>query len=495
MAIITVVLIASALVFINIRKNEISRELLKEINREFAGEFTVEGVRIGNLLSYPVLDVSLSGVRFWDSKEPSERRRNLIIDVDGMRFNADLDDIRNRRILISKLVLNRARLILERDSKGEQIITKAFSKSAEATEGKDSSQLMVQIQDIEIMEAELTVIDNSSGIYIPMEIEWLEGDLNYDGSLVHGRARGVIDPEKLMDTLDLTTDPFKIELDASYGIDLKGRKLSVKGPLTLFDELKFSMDLNMDYMDEENLVMNLNSAEGGLDLERIFQPKLASDTLDVEEEKTKMGLEGRVRLDSKLEWKPQKGLPWQEAMSAERSIEGDDLDFKGADLDEFIQKFRQSQNFNLADVGAVMFAGPAGLAITKGRDFASLAFARIGDSTHVSKFLARWRFSHGRILAQDVAMSTRKNRIAVDGAYKVWNDSLRFNIRVIDRKGCELVGQRIYGTFDDLKFGKVNIIKTFLGPVKNFFVDLGLVKCDRVYQGRVPHPEPVRERN
>jgi len=175
-------------------------------------------------------------------------------------------------------------------------------------------------------------------------------------------------------------------------------------------------------------------------------------------------------------------------------IEGRNLRLKGADLDKFIDNFRRSQKFNLADVGAVMFAGPAGLAITKGGDYAGLAFASKGDSTHIGEFLAEWSLNKGILRTNDVALSTKRNRLSVDGKYNLVNDSLRFNFHVLDKKGCELVGQRVYGTSEEMKMGRVSLIKTFLGPVKNFFYDMGMVKCEIVYEGRVEHPSSKKKR-
>ena len=166
----------------------------------------------------------------------------------------------------------------------------------------------------------------------------------------------------------------------------------------------------------------------------------------------------------------------------------------GAYLDQFIDNYSRSQKFNLADVGAVMFAGPAGLAITKGGDYASLALASKGDSTQVGKFLAEWSLNKGVLKTNDVALRTLRNRLSVNGRYNLVTDSLRFNFYVLDRKGCEMVGQKIYGTSQEIKTGRVNLIKTFLGPVKNFFRDLGIAKCDIVYEGKVQHPDTKKNK-
>ena len=82
------------------------------------------------------------------------------------------------------------------------------------------------------------------------------------------------------------------------------------------------------------------------------------------------------------------------------NLEGKNLKIYGIDLDDVIQKYKRSQQFNLADVGAVMFAGPAGLAVTKGTDFARLAFTKAGDSTEVNHFVADWNMKNG-VLAQN----------------------------------------------------------------------------------------------
>jgi hypothetical protein len=135
-----------------------------------------------------------------------------------------------------------------------------------------------------------------------------------------------------------------------------------------------------------------------------------------------------------------------------------------------------------------MFAGPAGLAVTKGTDFARLAFTKAGDSTEVNHFVADWNMKNGVLAPKDLALSTDKNLIATSGWYKIQNDSLDFTISILDKRGCELLGQRIYGQAIDPQYGQVKFVKTLLGPVKNFFRNVGIAKCDTIYQGKVMHP-------
>jgi len=241
--------------------------------------------------------------------------------------------------------------------------------------------------------------------------------------------------------------------------------------------------LNLDYKERTTLNMNLNSTGEGLKLENLLNAE--PDSLS---EGQQIAFNGNVGFTSHFRWMPEPEVSFIESVDLRFSIEGNDLQLRGADLDKFIDNFKRSQKFNLADVSAVMFAGPAGLAITKGGDYASLAFASKGDSTHVGKFLADWSLKDGELKTNDVALSTLRYRLSVDGKYNMVNDSLGFGFHVLDKKGCEMVGQRIYGSSKEIKMGRVNLIKTFLGPVKNFFYDLGMVKCNIVYSGRVEHP-------
>jgi uncharacterized protein involved in outer membrane biogenesis len=56
----------------------------------------------------------------------------------------------------------------------------------------------------------------------------------------------------------------------------------------------------------------------------------------------------------------------------EVTLRGENLTLYGNDLDREFARFESSQNFNLVDVGAFFFAGPIGLAVTKGYNFGSI---------------------------------------------------------------------------------------------------------------------------
>jgi AsmA protein len=176
------------------------------------------------------------------------------------------------------------------------------------------------------------------------------------------------------------------------------------------------------------------------------------------------------------------------SLNGELNLYGRDLLLYGIELDEVIKKFKRSQNFNLVDLGAVMFAGPAGLALTKGSNYAAMLVTNYGATSHVTELVSDWKFENGTILLRDVAFATEESRVAAKGWLDFQKDSLDISFAVVDKKGCNVIGQDLYGNIKDPEKSKIKIISTLLAPVTNLLeVTLG-IQCDPFYEGRIKHP-------
>jgi len=178
------------------------------------------------------------------------------------------------------------------------------------------------------------------------------------------------------------------------------------------------------------------------------------------------------------------------------NISGDSLIFHGIDLDNLLRKYKRSQRFNLADVSAFIMAGPMGAAVTKGADFTSLIAAdfKPEHTTFVSKAIANWKIDQGILTTDDVAFSTRTNRLAFEGSLDFVKDSIPgFTIYVVDKKGCSLMQQNISGKFDAIQMGKLKIAKTLLGSVINLVNSVVGAKCEAVYTGNIAHPDASKK--
>ena len=183
----------------------------------------------------------------------------------------------------------------------------------------------------------------------------------------------------------------------------------------------------------------------------------------------------------------------KQSAEGEVSLRGDNLTLDGHDLDREFARFESSQSFNLVDAGAFFFAGPLGLAVTKGYNFASI-FQGSGGRSTIRTLVSDWKVSRGVAQAHDVAMATNENRIALQGGLDFVNE--RFNdvtMALIDAKGCAKVQQKIRGNFRKPVVEKPSVLKSLAGPA------LKLLKkgrdlfpggeCEVFYAGSVAPPK------
>ena len=165
------------------------------------------------------------------------------------------------------------------------------------------------------------------------------------------------------------------------------------------------------------------------------------------------------------------------------------LTMYGVDADELIEKFKRSQRFTLIDFGAVLLAGPVGIAVTKGTDYASMIVLNSGEETNVTNLVSDWSISDGKLTMQDVAFSTKKNRIAGEGWLNFATDSLQITIALLDKNGCSIFSQDVFGTFEKPETSEIKVVGTILAPVTNLWDDIWGNDCDVFYNGSVPHPK------
>jgi AsmA protein len=176
-------------------------------------------------------------------------------------------------------------------------------------------------------------------------------------------------------------------------------------------------------------------------------------------------------------------------MNGTINLTGKNLLLNGLDADEMIDKFKRSQNFNLVDLGAVVLAGPFGLVVTKGTNFASIFVFNSGKSTIINQLASNWTISNGVFEIQDAAFTTKTNRIALTGFIGFANQNIDLTIALLDKSGCSIYSQQVYGNLDSPSMGKVKVVGTVLAPVTNLVDDVTGKDCAVFYSGSVEHPQ------
>jgi uncharacterized protein involved in outer membrane biogenesis len=201
---------------------------------------------------------------------------------------------------------------------------------------------------------------------------------------------------------------------------------------------------------------------------------------------------GRMDFSATLTFQGPGTAAMTRSLAGQFSLRGKDLVLEGHDLDTEFSHFESSQHFNLVDLGALFFAGPVGLVVTKSYNFANLLRAS-GGSSKIHVLVSDWKFQRGIAQAEDVAMTTDRHRLALDGRLD-FNDG-KFDavtVALIDAQGCAIVKQRITGNFQSPVVEKPSIIRTLSGPVLKMIKrgrDLfpgG--KCEVFYSGSVGTP-------
>ncbi|MDH3383910.1 MAG: AsmA family protein [Deltaproteobacteria bacterium] len=206
----------------------------------------------------------------------------------------------------------------------------------------------------------------------------------------------------------------------------------------------------------------------------------------------KKAAEGSMDLTATLSMRGKTASEMKQTADGEVSLRGENLTLDGVDLDRTFSRYEASQSFNLVDVGAFFFAGPFGLLITRGYTFTGL-FHGPGGSSRIRVLVSDWKVERGVARAQDVAMATNENRIALTGSLDFTNE--RFDdvtVAVVDGKGCATVRQRIRGPFRKPEVEKVSFLQSAAGPVLKLIEqakDLFGGKCEVFYAGSVAPPK------
>jgi len=422
------------------------------------------GGRLGGGLS-PGLHLTLKDVQI-------RNRGTDVILAEEARLGIDFLPLLRKEVRIGKIVLKNPRISIERDQEGQF----NFEKTAEAREPLPA----LNLTQVTVENGTLRYADKRSGEEFEagdcgLELRSLRlsggalpnlmKNLSFTGTLSCGEIRRKdftladvkISAEGKNGVVDL--DPVTMRVFGSQGT---GRiQADYSGGFPAYD-VRYSLP-HFDIGEILNTLAPQQAAEGSMDF---------SATLS---------MQGRTL----KEMKP--------TVQGEISLRGENLILHGMDLDEEFSRFESSQSFNLVDVGAFFFAGPVGLAVTKGYNFAGILQGSEGKS-EIRTLISDWKVEGGLAQAQDVAMATEKNRIALQGRLDFINE--RFDdvtVAVIDAQGCAKVRQTIHGTFGNPVVEKPNFLKTLTGPALKL-LEMGKElfpggECEVFYSGAVAAPK------
>jgi len=179
--------------------------------------------------------------------------------------------------------------------------------------------------------------------------------------------------------------------------------------------------------------------------------------------------------------------------SGAASLHGTGLTLDVGDLDDELSHYKSTQRFSLMDLGAFLLAGPIGLAVTKGYDYAKVIKGS-GGSSRIQTFISEWQVERGVAQARDVAMSTQANRVALKGNLDFVHRSFEdVTMAVLNKEGCATLEQKVHGSFGHPEVDKPNVLIALAGPAMHLVNKakhlVGAGHCEVFYTGSLPPPQ------
>lgn len=205
-------------------------------------------------------------------------------------------------------------------------------------------------------------------------------------------------------------------------------------------------------------------------------------------------IEGTVDVSADLATMGKSADEMKRSLGGNLALSGEDLMLKNMDIDALIKKYERSQNFNLLDVGAFLLAGPLGPVLTKSYNFASVYEESQGGKGRIRKLVSTWKVENGIAEALDVALSSKKQRIAMQGALDLINERfVDVIVAALNEPGCAVYSEKVRGSFQAPQIEKENIFKSIAGsvlnPVQDAWKFIQGQECTVFYSGSVAQPE------
>lgn len=276
------------------------------------------------------------------------------------------------------------------------------------------------------------------------------------------------------------------------------------GERVAMSDLKFSAAAKEGVFDLSRITTRVFGAQGSGSIRAdfsgavaLYRVRCALPQFPVEEFFKTMGMQkvatGRMDFSADLSMQGKTESEMRRSAKGQVSLRGKNLTLHGSDLDREFSRFESSQTFNLVDVGAFFFAGPLGLVVTKGYNFASI-YQGGGVSSEIRTLVSEWKVERGVAHAQDVAIATTQNRVALQGGLDFVNDQFDdVTVALIDAKGCAKVRQRIRGSFEKPVVEKPSVLKSLAGPALRLLKKGADIlrggECGVFYAGSVAAPK------
>lgn len=162
------------------------------------------------------------------------------------------------------------------------------------------------------------------------------------------------------------------------------------------------------------------------------------------------------------------------------------------DIDGMLENYKDTQSVGMIDIGSVVLAGPIGLMLSNGAKGAMAYNSLSGKGGRVKHLKIGFNINKEKIRLDDVAMSTPKNLVALNGFVNLKNKKLeKMTFAILNPNYCKVYFQEIKGTYEkpSIEVGQT-VLDTFANIASSVTSWMGSDDdCEVFYKGRVKHPK------
>lgn len=465
-ATLLVVVITALLLFINV--NVYKPRIEASASDAIGMDFKIGGPM--KIVLFPRFGVSLEKVLI-------KKGEMDFLSAEKVRIGLRLFPLIRREVRISEFTIINPKITVERDKNGR------FNFEGEIQKPAKEEKLPVALLTMGsfvISKGELIFLDRISNTKTELNsIDLKIKDLSFTAERSH----------RLLQDISFSGN-FQCNALKTKGFEVKNIKFDMKGKDGIFDISPITMNffggtekgaIKADLTGDSPL-LKIQFAATNFDFEKF-----------VEAFSKKKIMKGQMDFSLNIVTNGKNLEEMKRRMNGEASLKGENLLLYGIDLDSLLSNIQESQNFSLVDVGAFFLAGPLGTVLTKGYDFAGVYKETRGGQGIIKKLVSEWRIKNGIAEAEDVALSTQRNRVAMKGGLDFVNS--RFDdvtVAALDENGCAKFSQKIHGPFRKPQIEKISTLRTIVGPAVKLFEKaqkfVGWGKCKVFYKGSIKHP-------
>jgi AsmA protein len=410
-------------------------------------------------------------------KDVNVRNRGLdVVTIEKMRIGLKLIPLAMFQIKIIRIGLVRPVFSIVRSENGMF----NFEKS-----GPTSWEKLLAVEKISISQGGLSYTDETSGEKIEV------GDLDLS---IRNLFSGWTDSSEPFKNISFTGD-IRCKILKIYNVTLMNLVMGAAGEKGILDINPVSMNIlggtgngsiHVDMTGSSphyRVIYTLNRVRIEELLQQYSLKKIPRKTI-----------EGPVNFSADLTAMGKTVDEVKRSLNGNLSLNGENLMLNNIDIDALVTKYERSQNFNLVDVGAFFLAGPFGPVLTKSYNFASLYEESQGGKGIIRKLVSVWKVKKGIAEAFDVALASKKQRIAMKGGLNFINERfVDVTVAALDKRGCAVYSEKVHGSFHKPEIEKESIFTSIAGSVSNPLEDAWKFiqgkECTVFYSGSVSQPE------